>query len=130
MFVFLTRISIHHINLLALSKEPPPEKKAPKPQKANKYAGPGYFNPLEEHPEHAATQSRISNAHEQSRLNDSVSSVLRVPNPKAQSELLYNPPYLQRHKVSSLDGVSSDFGELDISDRRSVSDIFGSLPLH
>ena len=106
-----------------MSKEPPPEKKVPKPQQTNKYAGPGYFNPLEDYSNsaHVASQARISNAHEQPGLGDSVSSVLRVPNPKAQPELLYDPPYLQRHRVSPLDRVSSDFGELDISDRRTVS---------
>lgn len=105
-----------------MSKEPPPEKKVQKLQQTNKYAGPGYFNPLEEHQNsaHVASQGRISNAHEQPRLGDSVSSVLRVPNPKAQPELLYDPPYLQR-RVSPLDRVSNDFGELDMSGHRGVS---------
>ena len=111
------------MNQLTLSKEPAPEKKVQKPQQTNKYAGPGYFNPLEEHPNsaHVASQGRISNAHEQPRLGDSVSSVLRVPNPKAQPELLYDPPYLQKRRVSPLDRVSNDFGELDVSDRWGVS---------
>ena len=102
-------------------KEPPPEKQVAKPQKTNKYAGPGYFNSIDEHPnaaQQATSHSRISNRHEQARLTESVSSALRVPNPKAQSDLLYDPPYLQRHR---LDKVSNDFGELEISGRRTVS---------
>ncbi|KAF8745938.1 hypothetical protein AX14_004239, partial [Amanita brunnescens Koide BX004] len=112
-----------YLELTFWSNEPPPEKKVPKPQQTNKYAGPGYFNPLEDYSNsaHVASQARISNAHEQPGLGDSVSSVLRVPNPKAQPELLYDPPYLQRHRVSPLDRVSSDFGELDMSDRRTSS---------
>ncbi|KAF8623430.1 hypothetical protein AX15_006372 [Amanita polypyramis BW_CC] len=112
-----------YLELTFWSNEPAPEKKVSKPQKTNKYAGPGYFNPLEDHLAfgHGISQSRISNVHEQSRPSDSVSSTPRVPNPKTQSELLYDPPYLQKYRVSPLDRVSNDFGELDVSDRRTPS---------
>ncbi|KAM6495740.1 hypothetical protein JOM56_008446 [Amanita muscaria] len=109
-----------YLELTFWSNEPAPEKKVSKPQKTTKYAGPGYFNPIDDHSNSSqpTSISRISSGHEQPRLTDSVSSGFRVPNPKAQSELLYDPPYLQKHRVSPHDRVSNDFGELDLSERR------------
>ncbi|KAF8639740.1 hypothetical protein AX17_001002 [Amanita inopinata Kibby_2008] len=114
-----------YLELTFWSNEPPPEKRVPKPQKTNKYAGPGYFNPLDDYPNAAnANQLRVTsnNPQEQPKMNTDLNpTIIKVPNPRAQSELLYDPPYLQRHRASPLDRISKDFGQLDLWDHHGDS---------
>jgi neural Wiskott-Aldrich syndrome protein len=119
-----------HCNLYFFDQEPPPEKKVtPKPTKTNKqYGGPGSFIPSADSPSSSANgssshtpASRIASMSSlQESAPDSFPESLRASSSLAKLDL-YVPPYEQntyRNHNSAIDHVTSDFGELDLSDHR------------
>ncbi|KIM91010.1 hypothetical protein PILCRDRAFT_811523 [Piloderma croceum F 1598] len=135
-----------YLELTFWSNERPPEKKVtPKASKNSKqYAGPGTFVPTGELPSslHSGRGLRHSgsgNAYE----NDHQDS---LPSSLSSARLdLYSAPYEQRSMFSPVEGVTNDFGELNVSDLRrrdsfppvqnqtprpSSSTGFSSLPVH
>ncbi|KAH7920262.1 hypothetical protein BV22DRAFT_1074201 [Leucogyrophana mollusca] len=136
-----------YLELTFWSNERPPEKKVvTKPTLGSKqYGGPGAFVPAGE--SNSASSLNGSSAHSTpSRVNgashlDSLPSSLRTSG-SVQLEL-YAPPYEHSNRVSSIDHLANDFGELNVMDHRrresfppaqtirpSTSAGFSSLPLH
>lgn len=106
--------------LTLASQEAPPEKKSkPKPSKFNKqYSGPGTFVPSGDVPPSlmsgaGSRSSRMSS----NGPNDSIPSSLRSSISSATADL-YTPPYEQRNRLSPVDQMANDFGQLNVADHR------------
>ncbi|KAF7981613.1 hypothetical protein HWV62_32684 [Athelia sp. TMB] len=109
-----------YLELTFWSNEAPPEKKSkPKPSKFNKqYSGPGTFVPSGDLPPSlmsgpGSRSSRMSS----NGPNDSIPSSLRSSISSATADL-YTPPYEQRNRLSPVDQMANDFGQLNVADHR------------
>ncbi|KAL0949607.1 hypothetical protein HGRIS_009653 [Hohenbuehelia grisea] len=116
-----------YLELTFWSNEPHPGEKKKKPAPANgQYGGPGTFIPSGGGSPSSATgpgpqNSRVvstSILHDRPRADmDNVPASLRASSSLAQLDL-YVPPYEQRRHASPVDALTSDFGELGVSDPR------------